>query len=459
MLSVLRTRMYWKGMDKQVAAFVKGCQVCIHKNLKKADYPQLRIRPPIKPFVRLALDCWKADGQAALTAICLSTQYPFAEKLDHVDADCVCNAFSNILAQIPTPAEIVTDNGTEFNNEKFKHLLKARNIQHIDIAAHSPQSNGVLEKWHRYLNKEYGFIRNHGPKQDWWSSVRAVVETYRKTPHTRTMESPMFLALGHEPIYSIDHLLPTLDRAFWDENDAASGLQQLRTAMAHARKNLALARQRSKVVLRQHARPLKVGDRVFRMNFSRNRSKVDTKWLAGYRILEFLTSRTVRVVHTRTGKTHRVNLRHLRWADPISELLDNTNIDCFPGESKLYFQAGDLEDLNWEPFVNPEPLPEHLQQKMSEIVRDRSQDTGPQVPIPMHVDESHDTLDDRMHADTPQTYSDTLTPQNLFDKKGGGSTHARERRTREKRKPKKLKDYVCGVAFRPNVLIHTDHSD
>ena len=480
MLSVLRTRMYWKGMDKQVAAFTKGCQVCIHKNLKKADYPPLRVKPPTKPFVRLALDCWKAAGRAALTGICLCTQYPFAEPLVKVDAENVCNAFSNILSQIPTPLEVVTDNGPEFANATFRHLLKSRNIRHVDIAAHSPQSNGVLEKWHRYLNKEFAFIQNHSAQDDWWATVRAVLETYRKTPHTRTMESPMFLALGHEPIYSIDHLLPTLDRVFWSKQDAASGLQQLRSAMSHARKNLALARQRSKTVIKTHEKPLQVGDRVFRMNFSRDKTKIDTKWLAGYRVLEFLTSRTVKIIHVRTGKTHIVNIRHLRWADPVSELLDNTNIDCFPGESKLYFHSKDLEDLNWEPFHDPLPLlPEH-QAKLDEIVRDRADDAGPQqppAPATSACQPSHDASPvppgSPPHifgspppgsGSTPSTTGSTapsvpvdepmqVDPTEQESSNKEKEEHTTERPRRMRRKPRKMRDYICGVAFRPHVLV------
>jgi len=33
-------------------------------------------------------------------------------------------------------------------------------------------------------------------------------------------------------------------------------------------------------------------------------------------------------------------------------LIDNSNIDVFPGESKLYFRADELEDLNWDALDN-----------------------------------------------------------------------------------------------------------
>jgi len=118
--------------------------------------------------------------------------------------------------------------------------------------------------------------------------------------------------------------------------------------------------------------PLKVGDRVYRENM--DWKKGELRWLPGYKVREILTERQVRIVNTKTGTRHRVNVRHLRWVDPVSELIDNTNIDAFPGQSKLYFAADDLKDLNWEAMKDLPRLSVRNLERAEQITRDREGD-------------------------------------------------------------------------------------
>ncbi len=144
MIAVLKPRVFWKGMVKQIAQFVMGCRVCQLGKLKRDAHPMIRIQPPVGPGLRLAVDVWSIDGCMALTAIDLHSQYPFAEPLQDKSATQVCTALQNILAYMRTPQEILSDNGSEFKNKDFARLLKSCNIRHRLTALYSPQSNGVL---------------------------------------------------------------------------------------------------------------------------------------------------------------------------------------------------------------------------------------------------------------------------------------------------------------------------
>ena len=144
MVAILKPRVCWKGMVKQIAQFVKGCQVCQLGKLKRDAHPMIRIQPLVGPALRLAVDVWSIDGCMALTAIDLHSQYPFAEPLQDKSATQVCTALQNILAYMRTPQEILSDNGSEFKNKDFARLLKSCNIRHRLTALYSPQSNGVL---------------------------------------------------------------------------------------------------------------------------------------------------------------------------------------------------------------------------------------------------------------------------------------------------------------------------
>lgn len=213
-------------------------------------------------------------------------------------------------------------------------------------------------------------------------SVRAALETYRKVPHTATGEAPLFLFTGQEPVYSFDHLLPTRDKNIWDSSANTLDIAQLKVAYGLARKNTCLARKKNKVVIKRSAHELKVGDRVYRRNYSNSKSKLDPTWLPGFRIVGKETGRTMIIEHSESGVKARVNVCDLKWADPVAELLQNSQLDVFPGSSKLYFHAGDLENLNWPAMQDLPEMEKQTQEKLEEAVRDRSRDTQQQSSTP-----------------------------------------------------------------------------
>ncbi len=140
--------------------------------------------------------------------------YPFIVFLKDKTSEETAIALSEILAGIATPWEILLDNGKEFTGKEFCEVLSRRQIKHITTGAYSPQSNGILECFHRYLGQCIRMSLKHHAVVDkdryWKGACLAVLEAYRKLPHRSMGECPLFLATGQEPLYTIDHLLPTV---------------------------------------------------------------------------------------------------------------------------------------------------------------------------------------------------------------------------------------------------------
>ena len=209
--------------------------------------------------------------------------------------------------------------------------------------------------------------------------------------------------------------MPVKSRLLCPLNDELPAVQYLKVAHQLARKNTCLARKRSSRTSQGTVsdKPLKVGDRVFRKNMSGTRAKTDLRWLPGYRVISFDSDRTAIIEHTQTKTTARVNVRHLRWADPISEIIMNSELDVVPGQSKLYFSAEDVADLDWPAIENDAPLDQELQERIDEVVRDRSTDLTPQPEI----------------SNNQRSVSDN------------------HRSSRPRRHPARLNDYLCGFAI------------
>ena len=365
MTSTLQQRVYWRNMTKEIKRYVAGCRYCQIKTLKQHSYSYLHDMPPLRKFDRLAVDLsWgysqSKDGNVAvLTAICLLSQYPFAEPIRDRTSASVAKAFGKILAVATNCQEVLSDNGKEFVGSEFQALLKAKRITHTLTAPYSPQSNAVKERWHRYMNEVVRLSRKTMDQNTWEDAVQAAIHAYRVLPHTATGESPHFLVFGEDPVISIDTIFPTLRRSYGDQSGAMV-LEQLRIAYGLAHKNTCLARRRginNKVTLPD--RPLKVGDLVLIKDHQA--AKSESPWKDGYRIIKFTGTRTVQVEHTQSGHKARVALQHLRRSEPLAILLNNSSLDLFPGRCKLYLTYDQLADLNWPDIVLTNTLDEQAQ--------------------------------------------------------------------------------------------------
>lgn len=212
----------------------------------------------------------------------------------------------------------------------------------------------------------------------------------------------MFLFNRQEPIYEFDHMLPTAHREVWQSSANSWDLAQLKVANALARKNVAISRSKTKTG-KPHPDKLEVNMRVYARHLG-TKNKLEYDWEPGYRIIDFETSRTAVIEHSRTGARCRRDISHLRQADPASELLDNTAIDVLPGRSSMYFHSKDLPDLNWPAMADLAPLGEDVARKAIEIQRDRLNDKGSQ-PTPVAAPSAKGggaSNDDRPASTRPQ---------------------------------------------------------
>lgn len=59
------------------------------------------------------------------------------------------------VTQVPTPLQLLTDNGSAYTSRKTRHLLKVLGIEDCKTAVGSPQSNGMAESFVKTLKRDY----------------------------------------------------------------------------------------------------------------------------------------------------------------------------------------------------------------------------------------------------------------------------------------------------------------
>uniref|UniRef100_A0A0K8UBW7 Gag-Pol polyprotein n=1 Tax=Bactrocera latifrons TaxID=174628 RepID=A0A0K8UBW7_BACLA len=102
------------------------------------------------PIISITIASYVNHFIYCLTIIERFTRWPFAVPLKDMPADVVCTAFySNWITQFGTL--LTTDQGTQFESALFTALIGLIGAHLIRITPFHPQSNELVERWHRTL--------------------------------------------------------------------------------------------------------------------------------------------------------------------------------------------------------------------------------------------------------------------------------------------------------------------
>ena len=86
---------------------------------------------------------------------------------------------SGWVSRFGCPLLLITDRGAQFESELFSHLSSLLGFHHIRTTGYHPQSNGMIERFHRTLKSA---IKTR--KQNWFISLPIVLLGYRMTPNS-----------------------------------------------------------------------------------------------------------------------------------------------------------------------------------------------------------------------------------------------------------------------------------
>jgi DNA polymerase IIIc chi subunit len=196
----------------------------------------------------------------------------------------------NILARFGVPTLVISDNGTQFTDQKFQDYLRNIDIKQSFTSVEHPQVNGLAEAANRVILR--GIRRRlKTAKTRWAEELHTVLWAYRTTPHSTTGESPFRLTYGTEAIIPIE-----LTKLTWRTNadtDFPANAVNLREELEFvdevrseaAQRETALkkiaARHNKKVIKRE----FKVGDLILRCNQKDSEEgKLIVNWEGPYRV-------------------------------------------------------------------------------------------------------------------------------------------------------------------------------
>lgn len=124
------------------------------------------------------------------TMIDRTTRWVEAVPMVDKTAETCANAFvRHWVSRFGTPKVLTSDQGRQFESELFQHLLQAIGTKFIRTTGYHPQSNGLIENWHRTLGAS---LRCHD--KTWYQALPMVLLGLRTA--IRGNHSPVEMLYG-----------------------------------------------------------------------------------------------------------------------------------------------------------------------------------------------------------------------------------------------------------------------
>lgn len=155
---LITSRFIWPNMNKDIGNWSRGCLQCQRAKIFKHNRAEFgTFQPTESRFEHVHLDIVgplpPSEGyQYLLTCIDRFSRWPEAIPITNQTAETIAFAFINgWISRFGTPRKITTDQGRQFESELFQQLNQKLGIDRFRTTAYHPQSNGIIERFHRTL--------------------------------------------------------------------------------------------------------------------------------------------------------------------------------------------------------------------------------------------------------------------------------------------------------------------
>nr|XP_023876288.1 uncharacterized protein LOC111988732 [Quercus suber] len=130
----------------------------------------------------------------------------------------------NIVCRFGIPCIIISDNGRQFDNRKFRDFCKELGIKNHYSSPGHPQVNGQTKVTNRTLLKLIK-TRLEGEKGAWPDELPAVLWAYRTMTKTPTGETPFRMTFVTEAVILVEIGISSIRKAWYDEKRNDKGLK------------------------------------------------------------------------------------------------------------------------------------------------------------------------------------------------------------------------------------------
>jgi cleavage and polyadenylation specificity factor subunit 1 len=151
----------WPGISADTRHFVRHCHHCQKSKVTKHH------RSPLQPFddpsgrfghlhVDIVGPLPSSEGISYLfTIVDRFTRFPSAYPMRDMTTECCTNALLQWISFFGLPRFLTSDRGSQFESTLWSSLMTRLGITHQSTTSYHPQSNGLVERFHRQLKDSF----------------------------------------------------------------------------------------------------------------------------------------------------------------------------------------------------------------------------------------------------------------------------------------------------------------
>ena len=225
-VKIMKNKFVWHGIAKDVRAWARACIGCqtakIHRHNRA---PLTKFERATARFAHVHVDLVgplpASKGHThLLTVIDRFTRWPEAIPLAQTDTASIGRAFAlHWVARFGVPSDITSDRGAQFTSDMWKALAESLGSKIHHTTAYHPQSNGLVERFHRSLKAA---LRARLTTPSWLDELPWVMLGLRTTPKEDLGTSVA------EMVYGSTLTVPGTFVGPSSNSDAAEHLQNMR---------------------------------------------------------------------------------------------------------------------------------------------------------------------------------------------------------------------------------------
>ena len=158
---LVTSRFVWPRCSSDVATWCKQCPGCARGKITIQEKTAPALIPvPEKRFSHVHVDLVgplppsKEGYTHVLTVIDRSTRWPEVFPVRDLTAqECADTFTAGWVARYGVPHTVTSDRGTQFSSAIWDCMCRTLGIKHVSTTAYHPQSNGMIERFHRQLKE------------------------------------------------------------------------------------------------------------------------------------------------------------------------------------------------------------------------------------------------------------------------------------------------------------------
>ena len=186
MKSIVRSLVWYPGIDRDVERLVQSCSVCVQNRSKPSQNKTVEWPKPNKKWSRIHIDHFFVENKILFVVVDALTKYMECEIVSSTNVAETIDCLRTIFSRHGLPDIVVSDNFSSFLSYEFQKFLRDNCIEHLTIAPGHAPTNGQAERSVQVLKR----LLSKNSKGSFKNRLSSSLLYYRNVPHSSTGISP-----------------------------------------------------------------------------------------------------------------------------------------------------------------------------------------------------------------------------------------------------------------------------